>query len=260
MRRRIFLIPALLSIAVLIATGLAQGEISQKGNLRITFSGTFSPRELPRDRLAPISVSIKGQIGTTDESQPPALNHMEFSINRNGKITTVGLPVCTGAELQSTTTQAALARCGSALVGRGHFGADVKFAGPAPFPARGAVLAFNSTLKGKPAILLHLFGTTPVQATFILPLTISHTPKGDFGTILSTRVPRLAGGFGSVTEIDLELGRNYSFRGKRLSYLSASCAAPGQFTGVLFSFARGRFEFADGRALNTTVTRDCRVR
>lgn len=185
---------------------------------------------------------------------------MEFSINRNGKISTVGLPVCTAAELQSTTTQTALARCGPALVGRGHFGADVKFTGPSPFPARGTVLAFNSKVGSKPGILLHLFGTTPVQATFILPLTISHTAKGDFGTILSTKVPRLAGGFGSVTEIDLDLGRSYSFRGKRYSYLSASCAAPGKFSGALFDFARGRFEFADGRALNTTVTRDCQVR
>jgi hypothetical protein len=259
MRRRL-LISTLAAVAVLLGAGLAQGEISQKGNLRITFSGRFSPQSLPRDRLAPITVSIEGRIATTDGTQPPALNNMEFSINRNGRISTIGLPVCSGAELQSTTTQAALGRSGSALVGRGHFGADVKFGGPSPFPARGTVLAFNSKVGSKPGILLHLFGTTPVQATFILPLTISHAPKGDFGTILSTKVPRLAGGFGSVTEIDLKLGRNYSFRGKRYSYLNASCPAPAGFTGGPFAFARGRFQFADGRALNTTVTRNCHVR
>jgi hypothetical protein len=259
MRRRL-LIPVLLAIAALVGAALAQGEISQEGNLRITFSGGFTPRALPRDRPAPIAVSLKGEIGTTDNTQPPALNRMEFSINRNGKLATAGLPACTSAQLQSTTTQAAMLRCRPALVGRGHFGADVEFTNLSPFPTRGVILAFNGKVGGKPGVLLHLFGTVPVQATFILPLAISHTAKGRFGTVLSTRVPRLAGGFGSITKIDLKLGRTYSYRGKRRSYLSASCAAPASFPGTIFTFARGTFEFADGRTLNTTLTRDCQVR
>jgi hypothetical protein len=259
MRARL-LIPALLLIAVLLGAALAHGEISRKGNLQITFSGGFSPRALPRDQLAPVTLSVEGAISTTDGTQPPAVKRMEFSLNSNGRLSTVGLPLCTNSELQSTTTQAALARCRPALVGRGHFGASVQFANPTGIPAQGTLLAFNSTLHGKPAVLLHLYGTTPVQASFILPLAISQQGKGQLGTILSTKIPTLAGGFGSVTEVDLKLGRNYTYRGQRRSYLSARCAAPAGFPGAVFTFARGSFEFADGRTLRTTISRDCTVR
>jgi len=78
--------------------------------------------------------------------------------------------------------------------------------------------------------------------------------------VLTTKVPTLAGGFGSITELQLRIGRNYTYRGKRRSYLSAACAAPAGFPGALFSFARGTFTFAGGRTLHTVLTRNCKVR
>jgi hypothetical protein len=253
-------IPALLAVAVLLGAGIAQGEISQKGNLRITFSSGFSPRTLPRDRPAPISISVEGKIATTDGTQPPALRRMEFALNRNGRLSAKGLPACTSPQLQATTTQTALERCGPALVGRGHFGANVKFPSLNPFPAAGTMLAFNGRRGGAPAVLLHFYGAAPVQATFILPLVISHPDKGTFGTLLSANIPTLAAGVGSVTDISLKIGRNYTYRGQRRSYISASCAAPAGFPGALFSLARGSFHFADNRTLHTTVSGTCRVR
>jgi hypothetical protein len=122
------------------------------------------------------------------------------------------------------------------------------------------MLAFYGRKGGKPALLLHLYVTTPVQTTFVLPLTISHTDKGQFGTVLAADVPTLAGGLGSVTEIDLSIGRNYTFHGQPRSFISASCAAPPGFPGAVFSLARGSFYFADGKRINTTLARNCRVR
>lgn len=259
MPRRL-LIPTCLAVLVLIGTGLAQGELRQTGNLRISFSGGFTPHSLPRDQLAPITVHVKGAIGTTDGSHPPPVRQVEIALNRNGKLTTQGLPTCTSARLQSTSTEAALERCRSSLVGRGNFGADVEFPAAAPFPATGPMLAFYGTRRGRPALLLHLYITTPVRTTFILPLTISRREKGQFGTVLSARIPTLAGGLGSVTEIDLTIGRTYTYRGQRHGFISASCSAPSGFTVGIFPLARGTFSFADGRKIETTLARDCRVR
>ena len=257
-RRRLALAVAVL--AALTSTGLARAELSQEGNLRISFSGGFTPRSLPRERPAPVSVDIRGAIGTTDGSHPPALRRIEVALNRNGRLSTRGLPPCSAPQLQSTSTETALERCGPALVGRGHFGADVEFPSLSPIPAAGRMLAFYGRQDGRPALLLHLYGTTPVRATFVLPLTISHRAKGRFGTVLSASIPTLAAGTGSVTEIDLRIGRSYSFHGQRRSFISASCAAPAGFPGAVFSLARSNFYFADGRQLTTTLTRDCRVR
>ncbi len=259
MRRRL-LIPVLLTIAALLGAALAQAELSQDGNVRISFSGDFSPHALPRNELAPVTIDVKGAIGTTDGTHPPAVRRIEIAINRHGRLSTQGLPACSGPRLQSTSTETALERCRQALVGRGHFGANVEFASNDPVLATGAMLAFYGKSDGKQALLLHLYATTPVHATFVLPLTISHQGNQLFGTILSAKIPTLAGGLGSVTQIDLRIGRNYTYRGQRRSFVSASCPAPAGFPGASFSLARGSFYFADGKKIETTLARACRVR
>ncbi len=254
------LIPIVTVLLGLLGAALAQAELSQDGNLRISFSGDFAPHSLPRDRLAPVTVEVKGAISTTDGSHPPALQRIEIALNRSGKLTTRGLPACTGAMLQATSTETALARCGPSLVGRGGFKADVQFPGIGLVPAGGTMLAFFGKKVGKPALTLHLYVTAPVRTTFILPLTISRRATGRFGTILSAPIPTLAAGLGSITEIDLTIGRNYTYRGQRHSFISASCAAPAGFPGAIFLLARGSFYFAGGQKLDTTLARNCRVR
>lgn len=259
MPRRL-LIPICIAAVGLLGATLAQGELSQRGNVRISFSGDFSPTSLPRERPAPIKVHVKGAIDTLDGSHPPPVRRVEIALNRNGKLSTEGLPTCTSAQLQSTSSETALQRCGPSLVGRGSFGADVQFPTVTPFPAAGRLLAFYGRRRGGSALLLHLYGTTPVQTTFVLPLKISRPRGGDFGTLLSAEIPTLAGGLGSVTEIDLRIGRTYTYRGQRRSFISAACAAPAGFTVAIFPLVRGSFFFADGRRIDTTLTRDCRVR
>src|SRR6201747_380558 len=165
MPRRL-LIAAFLVVACLLGASLAQAELGQDGNVRISFSGDSSPRSLPRDHLAPVTIDVKGSIGTTDGTHPPAVRRIEIAINRHGLLSTQGLPACSGPLLQSTSTETALERCRPALVGRGHFGANVEFPNADPVLATGALLAFYRQSNGKQALLLHLYTTTPVRATF----------------------------------------------------------------------------------------------
>jgi hypothetical protein len=250
---------ALLVAAVLLVGGAAQAEIFQSGNLRVTFDGGFAPRQLPRERAVPVAVTIDGRIGTLDGTRPPELRKLEIGLNRNGILTTRGLPVCAVPTLQSTTTATALRLCRPALVGRGSFSADVDLSQEG-LPVRGRILAFNSRVHGRPGVALHFSGTVPVLATLILPLAIRHRSRGAFGTVLTTTVPRLAGGLGSVTHIKLRIGRTYRHRGQRLGFISASCSAPAGFNLAVFPFARGSFEFVGGRRMNIALTRNCRVR
>lgn len=258
MRRHLAAI-ALVAIALLAAASATQGELVQVKNLRISFDARFKPHALPRDRPAPIEVTIKGGITTADHSHPPPLRRLELALNRHGRVSTAGLPVCSRPQLQSTTTEAALALCGAALVGQGKFGADLAFTQGA-VPVSGTILVFNSRLGGKPALMLHLYGTVPVRATFVLPLTIGQRRHGDFGTVVSATIPKLAGGLGSISRVEVTLGRRYAVNGERRSFLSASCAAPAGFPGAIFPFVRGSFHFAHGVKVVTTLTRDCSVR
>jgi hypothetical protein len=256
-RLPIFVLAALLTLAVAAA---AWGVTVKSGKVFVQFNADFSPHSLPRQVAAPIEVTIKGAITTSDGSHPPPLQRLVVELNRNGRLYTKGLASCSAALLQSTSSSEANARCGRARVGRGSFSADIALGGNKPVISTGRLLAFNGRRAGKPALLLHFFGGVPVRFTLVVPLRIGHHKDGNFGTVLRARIPKLANGFGSITQIDLSLGRRWSFAGKRRSYLSAACMAPKGFGGGPFSFARASFQFEDRREVRTTLTRSCRVR
>ncbi|HEX3324524.1 MAG TPA: hypothetical protein VHR65_05230 [Solirubrobacterales bacterium] len=249
-----------LSLAALIVVAAAQGELIQQGNLRVHFDGSLAPRALPREHLAPVTVSLDGAVSTADGTRPPQLREMTVAVNRAGVVSDTGLPTCAAPEIQQTSSEAALEHCRRALVGHGHFSANVDFPGAPLIPAQGEILAFNSRVHGRPAMLLHLYGTSPVRAAFVLPFTISHRNHGQFGSVFSTKIPQLASDLGYVTEISMKIGRTYRYHGVRHSFLSASCAAPAGFPGGVFQLARATFSFANGQRLTTGLLRDCRVR
>jgi hypothetical protein len=256
-RRRLATV-ALLLLAVGVLAATAGAEVVGSGVVRITFHATFSPTSLPRERPAPIAVEVDGQISTTDGSQPPALQTLRVELTSSGKIDTVGLPACTASALQSTSSELALERCGPAQVGHGKFKANLQF-GAKPILVDGRALVFNGIVGGRPGMFIHIYISRPVRVTLVIPIKISRG-SGRFGTVLTTRVPELAGGVGSITELKLRIGRHYSYRGARHSYLSAACAAPDGFPGATFTFAKGVFGFAGGRSLSTFISRSCQVR
>ncbi|MGN6275048.1 MAG: hypothetical protein ACTHNP_03840 [Solirubrobacterales bacterium] len=262
MRRRIAIL-TLLASAALAASAPAkvrEYEVIEKGNLRVKFGAEFTPSTLPRKRPAPITVEVAGAIATTDGTHPPPLRKLEMEINRHGRIETTGLPTCTAPLLQSTTTKEALTRCGNARVGSGSFGAQLALGVGKDVPATGKATVFNSRHDGKPEMLVHLFIGVPVRVTMVVPITIGHREKGDYGTVLRAAIPKLGGGLGSVTEIELKIGRRYTFGGKRRSYLAAACSAPEGVGSVPFPFLRGNFRFEAHRKIVAPLLKSCTVR
>lgn len=238
----------------------ARGAPFQKESLRIQFDARIAPSSLPRERPAPLTLTLTGKIGTSDGTRPPALSELSVAFNRGGRLSLRGLPVCAPNEIQQTTTEAALAACPGALVGHGSFGANVDFPGAPAIPAHGKVLVFNARSHGRSSLLLHLYGSSPVRAAFVLPFAVSHLAHGTYGVSLSTQIPRLASGLGYVTELKLAIGRRYGAAGRRRSVLSASCALPPGFTAFPIDVAKARFSFDDGREVEGHVAHQCRVR
>ncbi|HEX4307518.1 MAG TPA: hypothetical protein VHZ54_15895 [Solirubrobacterales bacterium] len=255
-RRRIATLALLLTAFGALA-GLARAEVIQTGDVRVNFHAGFSPISLPRESPAPITVELAGKISTTDGSHPPALSRLRVELNSAGQIDTHGLPSCPTPMLQATSSTAALERCRPALVGKGSFQAQLPVSNG--LLVNGRALVFNGTVGGRPGMLIHIYISNPVRLTLVIPIKISHE-KGKFGTVLTTNVPKLAGGEGSITELSLRIGRLFRVDGHQHSYLNAACAAPPGYPGALFSFARGTFNFDNGRSMHTTLVRDCKVR
>jgi hypothetical protein len=257
MRRRFLSLGAVV-LAIVCATSAA-GETVGRGELRVAFSGKFAPHALPRNGTAPISVAIGGHISTADGKAPPQLRRITLAINRSGRLSDIGLPLCRLDEIQPSTDRGALEACRGSLVGTGVFSANVELPQQAPFPSRGKVLAFAGREDGKPVILAHVYGTDPVPTSYTLPFVVRES-GGTYGTVLTASLPQVTADWGFVTGIDLRLSRRFTYRGRRRSYLSAGCPAPRGFPGAVFPLARATFVFARGIALASVLNRACKAR
>lgn len=229
---------------------MAGAEVAQKRGVRIKIDGSLTPIKLPRRGTAPVAVSIATHISTAKKGDLPKLERIAIAINSHGEIHNRGIPLCRLGHIDPSTTAEALAACRSSLIGEGRFTADVRIPEQSPFPSEGKLLAFNGRLRGEPAIFAHIYGTKPVPTSYVLPFMIGKS-RGTYGTLLTASLPRVTGEWGYVTGVKLVLQRRF---------VSAGCPAPAGFPGVVFPLMRTSFGFAGGLALQTTLTRSCKVR
>jgi hypothetical protein len=231
----------------------------QKGELEVALNGAIAPRSLPRDRLAPIALTISGRVGTTARSVvPPRVQEVQVTIAGHGVLATRGLPTCPRARLENASSVEALRRCRRARVGHGWLGAEIAVPHQSPFPIRARLLAFNGkATDGGAAIWLHLYTADPPVA-FVVPVGIGRKP-GRFTTRLSLRVPRSLHGLAHLTAFSLTLSRRFRDRGRERSYLSASCPIPPSLTAGFLSVARATYAFAGGKRVSVESVRGCRA-
>jgi hypothetical protein len=248
----------LVAFMLVLATS-AGAELTQKGDLFVHFGGGISPKALPRDSSAPISVRIEGAIKVLSDEHPPALRRIRIALNKEGRLDAKGLPVCGQGQIERATGSQALAACGTALVGAGGIVARTDIAGQANALVRGEVLLFNGVVDGQPAILAHVFQKKPAPITRVVVFHIRRS-GGSFGSVITGDLPPALNSNGYLTSIFLQLQRNYVFHGKQKAYLSAGCPAPSGFSAAPFPFAKVSMSFSDGRTLSSTMTRSCKVR
>ena len=250
----------LLLTVVLLAgvCSLARSELTEHGDLFVSFKGGFSPEALPRDHLAPVSVSFSGRIGSPPGSHPPPLRQVEVAINRNGHLDTRGLPLCAVPRIEGASPAQALSACRPALVGTGSYAAASSFPEKETFPTRGTLLAFNGRSEGRPVVLVWVHGADPAPATSVIIFYIRH-PGGGYGTVMNGVLPPALSDYGYVKRISLSLHRRFTYMGRPRSYLSAACAAPPGIPVATFAFARASMRFQGGAVLSSTLTRSCRV-
>jgi hypothetical protein len=245
-------------LAALAVAGVASGERVQRGNLIVRLDGSFAPLTLPRDRNAPVSVHLEAGLQTADHSILPRVTRVELGVPGQAAITTRGLPTCTPRQLRNTTTARALELCHPALIGTGRMTAQVKIPHQAPFVVQARLLAFNARIHGQRAVIVH--GISPRPPTVVALPFLIELRRGHFGTVLVARLPPTLGPWPRFARLEMNLGRQYVYRGRHLSYISARCPIPKRNTAGYFPLAKATFTLADGRTLSTGILRSCRAR
>ncbi|HEX6753482.1 MAG TPA: hypothetical protein VF093_07870 [Solirubrobacterales bacterium] len=224
------------------------------GDLLITGEGGVTPTRLPKDRDAPITIYGGGTISTVSGAYPPVIKDINFEFDKHGSVVTTGLPVCTSAKLQATTVAAARKNCPGAIVGKGFGRGVVVFPEQPAIPVSSPITLFNGPKKGgNDTVFAHFYTTVPAPVAFVIPIVIQKISKGVYGYRTEARIPPIAGGNGIPLSGHLTIGKKWTYKGKRYSYVNARCA-----TGRLQ--ARGEFGFRDGTLLKGTFFQPCQVK
>jgi hypothetical protein len=251
----------LAAVAALTVLGvsMANADIVQEGNIRISFHGNIAPQKLPRKGVAPVSVQIGAKIKTVDGEKPPRLSQITLDINSHGVIDNTGLPTCPYGKLRNASAASARKVCGDAEVGHGNVTTRIGFPGQGEFAAPGPLIAFNAREKGKQAIFAYVNASGKFSTTFVIKFLVKKT-HGTYGTSLVADVPPIASGSGYISAFDLSLKRRYSLRGQKHSYVSASCPLPPEVNTASFPLVRSTYGFEDGTKVVSILNKECRAR
>jgi hypothetical protein len=226
----------------LVSSVFAKPEKVIVGNLEVEYDGGFSPQALPKNKLTPITFFLWSKIRTVDKQHPPAIKEFKLEGDKNVAVNVKGVPTCTSGKLQAQTTAAARKICGTAIVGSGTTEVEVQFPEQPPIDVKSELLAFNGGFKGGVTTLfIHAYLTAPVTAAIVTTVKIKNVKKGRYGTESIAKVPKIAGGSGSVTYFKLKFDKGF---------LMGKCP-----DGRLQ--AHGTAVFADNTKASATVIRPC---
>jgi hypothetical protein len=235
---------ALAIVLALAGAAYAAKEVVHAGNLSLSDNGGISPYKLPARGGAPATARLEAEVGTLDGTHPPALRSIDLEVAKTIEVDAVGLPVCEAGRIRATSSAAAKKACPGALIGSGSASVEVLFPEQAPFSSTGPLLLFNAGVHGATTrVLLHAYVDVPAPTAIVVPAEIARIHRGAYGLEITARIPRIAGGAGSVTKFHLDVGRKFTYRGQARSFITAGC--PTGHWGT-----RGEAGFSDGTRIH----------
>jgi hypothetical protein len=236
---------------IVVASALAKPHVIRSENLFLKDDGGIFPSSLPRHRQMPISARIDAEIGTTDGTHPPAVKTLNIDFDKSIQVNARGLPACKESQLVARSTAAARKTCPDAIVGSGEGEVEVALPEQTPFSAKGPIILFNGGVHGGTTLLfVHTYVNVPAPTAVVATVKITRIHRGHYGIHTVSQIPTIVGGAGSVTRFKLTIGRKFTYKGKKESYLTASCP-----TGVYYT--EGNILFANGNVLQGTHILPC---
>jgi hypothetical protein len=241
------------ALALLFAASAAgEGALVIVNDIVLRADGGFQPRALPRRQFAPIDFQGHFDIAAKGGGKPVVLETAVIDFDRDGRLSTGGLPVCPVERVATASTAQARRVCGGAIVGTGTIGASIELPGGTVTGTAPLTLFNGPQQDDNPTVILHAHTNFPATETFAIVVPIERRP-GPFRYRATLALPPIAGGLGAITHVGVKVGRRFSAGGKRRSYVAAHCS-----DGILRT--HGRFSFADGTIVDGSVEKPCRAR
>ena len=242
---------ALIAVAIPAAAAVAGETVTGPDGNTQSIEASVAPKALYKTKASPAALNVEVKTGTAATGGVPSPpTHDVIDFDQNLSLATKGLPTCTAQQLQNTTTEAAETACGPAKIGSGSAIALLPLGVLYNEPTK--VTAFNGAPQGgKPVVLLHAYGTTPLQTTLVLVGTVSNFGKEGFGPRLDVAIPPIAGGAGVITDFKVKIQKSWTYKGKKMSFVNARCPASRKLK------YRGAFTYADATTIDAGATQAC---
>ena len=241
---------ALAAIAIPVSAALAGETVTGPDGNTQSIEASVSPKALYKKKASPAALNVEVKTGKADGGVPSPAVHDVIDFDQNLSLATKGLPTCTAGQLQNTTTEAAELACGKAKIGSGSAITLLPLSVLYTEPTK--VTAFNGAPQGgKPVVLLHAYGTSPIQTTLVLVGTVSNLGKEGYGPRLDVTIPPIAGGAGVITDFKVKIQKSWTYKGKKMSFVNAKCPASRKLK------YRGAFTYSDGTTINASTTQSC---
>ncbi|HVO54999.1 MAG TPA: hypothetical protein VMT37_11370 [Solirubrobacterales bacterium] len=238
--------------SVALAAPVGAPVTSSDGNSQ-AYGAVLKPNKLFKKTWTPAALEVTTELTNSTKANgvPVPTTHVQIDFDKNTKVFAKGYPTCPASKLQSVSTEIARRECKSAIIGTGHAEALLPVGGQV-FTVPQEVTAFNGVPQGgKPVILLHTYGTTPIQAALVLTGVVSNYNKEGYGPRLDVEVPLIAGGTGAIKSFTVKVEKKYKYQGKQVSYIQGKCPNSKKLK------SRSVFTFLDGQTSNPTYTAKC---
>jgi hypothetical protein len=255
MHKRFTLIACLAAVvaaAIPVSAAIAGETVEGPDGNTQSMEAAVSPKVLYKKTSKPVTLNVEVVTGSTTSTTgaPSPAVHDVIDFDQNLSLATKGLPTCNSSLIQSTSTEQAEKVCGKAKIGSGTaitlLPLSVLYTEPT------VVTAFNGVPQGgKPVVLLHAYGTSPVQTTIVLTGVVSNYNKEGYGPRLDVTIPPIAGGFGAITDFKVKINKTWTYKGKKMSFTNAKCPASKKLK------YRGAYTYKDGTTINASSTQSC---
>ena len=113
--------------------------------------------------------------------------------------------------------------CGEAVVGEGEITIEIAF-NEFPISVRSDLLVLNGGAgSGMTRLFAYAYLTIPVPASVVTTVKIRKIQAGRYGTLWTATIPKIAGGSGSIKSFSLRLDKKFTYKGEKVSVLTAKC-------------------------------------
>ena len=206
------------------AHALAAGEspvsVESEGSLP-WFGFGLSPKGL--SRTEPSAAKLDLGFDFERGGFPPATHApVSVELDRHLVFSGNGIPACRGLGVQGGVEPAA--DCRESIVGHGREAFAVAFSEAGPRHVSSPIVVYYGGRRDG-RTKLYAIGNPDIStpSSLVVEIDLERIADGRFATEASFRVPRLAGGDGSLAAFELSLHKRFAYRGSRRSFISATC-------------------------------------